>query len=199
MNHTPRIMIALCLIVAVWQPALAQRRDDAGEGKSGSTALRYSAFGTGIPVAIGSILLLSTHGGDSDEDIGALIIGINIGALGAVVGPGFGHAYAGRWWHLAEGSLIRMVGAAVLISGIVGHDPSGMGGWGDPNYEDKGSDGAAIVIGGAIYLWSAIHDFKTLDDAVNEYNQNHTRVSLSVSPRYLVTEKTVGLTVRLSF
>jgi hypothetical protein len=187
------MLCTVCILASVWQTALSQV-SPAFERKSTSTAIRYSAYGTAIPVVIGGVLLLA-----DPENMG--LVGISLGALGAVVGPGLGHAYAGRRWHLAKGSLFRGIGAAFIAAGIT-PDLSGVGGWGDSDEEngkDKGGDGGTILIGSVIYLWSAIHDFRTLDDAVERYNQKHADVTLSVSPTYFAGENALGIVVSVGF
>jgi hypothetical protein len=90
--------------------------------KSTATAVKYSAYGTAIPVVVGGAISLAA----SEDDITTFVIGIEVESLGAVVGTGVGHAYAGRWRRFALGSIVRTVGAIFIASGIFGDDPSGM-------------------------------------------------------------------------
>lgn len=180
--------------MGMWESALSQG-SPTSERKSTTTAIKYSAYGTAIPVMIGGALLLGAHCEDSSDPATAALIGISLGALGAVVGPGLGHTYVGRWGHLAKGSLFRGVGAALIAAGLI-PGLSGMGGWGESDEEnggDKGDGGAAVLIG------SAIHDFRTLDDAVERYNQKHADVTLSVAPAYFSSEKALGVVVSVGF
>ncbi len=174
------------------------QRNNPQEPKSTATAVKYSAYGTAIPIVVGGAIFLAA----SEDDITSGVIGIEVGALGAVVGPGLGHAYAGDWWHLVLGSLLRTLGVIFITSGILGDDPSGMGGWGESDQgskEEEESGAGLVLIGGAIYLWSAIHDFTTLDRSVEQYNQKHTGITISVSPTYYAKKNTLGIAVRVSF
>lgn len=191
------LLLTVCLMAGTFQTTYAQI-NNSHEPKSTATAVKYSAYGTAIPIVVGGAIILAA----SEDDIGLAVSGIMVGALGAVIGPGLGHAYAGDWWHLALGSLARSLGAIFITVGILIDDPSGMGGWGKSNEgseEDEGSGGKLVFIGGAIYLWSAIHDFCTLDSSVEQYNQKHTGITISVSPTYYAQQNTLGIAVRVSF
>lgn len=194
------LVLTVCLLAGICQTTFSQSNIPDGP-KSVSSANRYSVYGTAIPIVVGGAMLLIPQSDDDAFGEGLGGAGIIIGSLGVVSGPGWGHAYAGRWGHLAKGSLFRMIGFAVLIRGIIGPDPSGMGNWGKPEEEceEGGSDGALILIGGGIYLWSAIHDFKTLDKSVEKYNRKHAGVSISVNPTYFVSKKAPGIVVSLKF
>lgn len=182
------------LMVGTLQMTFAQRSLPQ-EPKSTATAIKYSAYGTAIPIVVGGAISLAA----SEDDITALVIGIHVGALGAVAGPGLGHAYTGRWGHFAIGSLVRTVGAIFIASGIIelagGPD---FGSFNESSSEDR-SGAPALILGGAIYLWSAIHDFRTLDRSVKKYNQKHTGATISVSPTYYASENAPGIVVCVSF
>jgi hypothetical protein len=127
----------------------------------------------------------------------ALVIGIHVGSLGAVVEPGLGHAYTGRWGHFALGSLVRTVGGIFIASGII--ELAGSLGSYEEGSSDKGKGAPALILGGAIYLWSAIHDFRTLDRSVEQYNQKHTGTTIRVSPKYYVSHDAPGIALSVSF
>ncbi|MCK4695155.1 MAG: hypothetical protein KAT74_05310 [Candidatus Cloacimonetes bacterium] len=125
---------------------------------------------------------------------------MNVAGLGAVIGPGLRHAYAKNWKHFALGSLVRTAGIIFIGSGIISSDPSGMSGWGESNGDEGKGDGVAeVFIGGIIYLWSAIHDFGTLNRSVERYNQKHTGTTISVNPIYYASENAPGIFVSISF
>ena len=189
------LLLTVCLMAGTFQTTYAQI-NNSHEPKSTATAVKYSAYGTAIPIVVGGAIILAAPEGD----IGLGVSGIMVGALGAVIGPGLGHAYAGDWWHLALGSLLRSLGAIFITRGILGDDPSGMD-WGESNEGSEKDEGsvALVCIGGAIYLWSAIHDFCTLDSSVEQYNQKHTGITISVSPTYYAQQNTLGIAVRVSF
>lgn len=195
------VIFVVCLLAGAYQTAFSQG-SLSHEPKSVGTATRLSVYGTIIPVVAGGAILLAPKSEHHDFGEGLDGVGFLLGWIGIAGGPGFGHAYAGRWGHLAKGSLFRMVGAVMIIAGIVGPDPSGMGGWGDSDNKDNGDKSPErvwIVIGGAIYLWSTIHDFRTLDRSVERYNRKHEGASVSVSPTYFASENAPGIVVSLNF
>jgi hypothetical protein len=198
-------LLTVCLLTATWQTALSQE-SPTSERKSTTAAVKYSAYGTAIPIVAGGALILAARSEGEEDDVDVdettYFIGCSVGLLGAVVGPGLGHAHAGCWWHLAKGSAFRAVGAILIIGGIMGSDPSGMGCWGKPDEEcekDEGSNAGTIIIGSAIYLWSTIHDFRTLDDAVERYNQNRVGVTVDAYPTYFASENALGVVVSIGF
>lgn len=181
------------------EPAFAQPMHPERPPKSVATAVKYSAYGTAIPIVAGGAIVLAAPSGD---DVAATVIGINLGGLGAVVGPGLGHAYAGRWRRFALGSLARTVGAVLMASGIIGSDPSGVGDWGASDGEEDGgwgAEAALIGIGGAIYLWSAIRDFRSLDASVEQYNRESAGSTLRVRPAYFSSHHAPGIIVTVDF
>ena len=108
------IALTICLIAGTCQTAFAQI-SHTHELKSTSTAVKYSVYGTAISNVVGGAIILTA----SEDDISTNFIGIFVGSLGAVIGPGLGHAYAGRWGHFALGSLVRTVGAIFIASGSI--------------------------------------------------------------------------------
>ncbi|MCK4652819.1 MAG: hypothetical protein KAU01_00055 [Candidatus Cloacimonetes bacterium] len=180
------ITLTICLIAGTCQITFAQISQPY-ESKSTITAVKYSVYGTVIPIVVGGTCMLAA----SEDDITTFVIGLQVGSLGAVAGPGLGHAYAGRWEHFALGSLVRTVGAIFIASGII--ELIGV-------YEEGKSSGApALTFGCAIYLWSAIHDFRTLDRSVKRYNQRHTGTTISVNPIYYASKNAPGIVVSVSF
>ena len=67
------------------------------------------------------------------------------------------------------------------------------------SYEDEGNGLSALFFGGAVLLWSAIHDFRTLDRSVELYNRRHTGTTISVSPTYFTSRNAPGIAVSVSF
>jgi hypothetical protein len=196
------VLCAVCLLTCAWQTVWPQE-STAVKPKSVGTATRYSVLGTIVPAVVGGVVIMAGRsesedpegeGTDYDNDPTCVGIGFSLAALGAAIGPGLGHAYAGRRGHFVKGSLIRAAGALLITNGIIGSDISGFS-----KGEDKGSDAATIMIGGAIYLWSAIHDYRTLNDAVERYNQKYAGVTVSVNPAYFAGENAPGIIVNLSF
>lgn len=195
------VLCTVCLLAGLCQASYSQGRI-VSEPKSAGTATKYSACGTIIPIVAAGALVLAPKSDHHAFGEGWDFVGIIIGTVGIVGGPGFGHAYTGRWGQLAKGSVFRAVGAAFIISGLVGSDPSGMSGWGDSDEEEnenKSNGAAELCIGGAIYLWSTIHDFRTLGRSVEQYNQKHAGITVSVSPTYFASENAPGVIVSLGF
>jgi hypothetical protein len=197
----PKTMLSLLILAVCIQSSGQCETKTSIQSKSISTAFKYSLYGTATPIIAGGAMMLFAASVDEDIGEGWSLPGILVGWVGITSGPGFGHAYAGRWWHLVKGTLLRSAGAALLIKGLVGSDPSGMGCWGKPEEEceeDEGSDAALIMAGGAIYLWSAIHDFRNLDDAVEKYNQKHG-ITMNIRPTYFVRYKAPGVVISVGF
>ena len=46
---------------------------------------------------------------------------------------------------------------------------------------------------------STIHDFRTLEKSVEQYNQKHAGVTVSVSPTYFASENALGVVVSVGF
>ena len=87
-----------------------------------------------------------------------------------------------------------------LEGGILGPDPSGTSVFAGPDYEEnEGNPTAEICIGGIIYLWSAIHDFRTLDRAVDQYNKKYTGTTIGISPTYFASQNAPGIAITVSF
>jgi hypothetical protein len=183
-----KVLLTLCLMAGTFQTTFAQRNQP-HESKSTTTAVKYSAFGTAIPIVAGVAIYLNNPDEESSESYGVLA-----GMLGIVGGPGLGHAYAGRWGRLCLGSLVRTLGVGIILAGILGDDPSGT----SPT-ADQGPYAVPIFIGGAICLWSAMRDFSSLDASVERYNQRHTGATIGVSPTYYASENAPGIAVSICF
>ena len=199
------LSLTVCLIAGTFQMTFAQRIHP-HELKSTATAVKYSVYGTAIPIVVGGTIFFASIASNAEEP-DPFLAGIMIGSLGAVGGPGLGHAYAERWGRFALGGAIRTVGAFFLASGIMGllwgDDPSGMGHWGESSEGYSGDERPLAVLllmgGGAIYLWSTIHDFKSLDTSVEQYNQKHKDVTISISPTYYACKNALGIVVSVQF
>jgi hypothetical protein len=189
--------LAVYLMTGSLQTAWAQESQPQ-ELKTTATAIKHSVYGTAVPVAIGAISLAGLSRA-SDEEEAFLWLGLGIGAVGVVSGPGFGHAYSKAWGRFFLGSLIRTVAGMAIIGGILGDDPSGMD-WGpDSNSDGKAENTLSLIGGGIVYLLSVIWDIRSLDASVQRYNQKHGGAAVSVSPAYNVRENAPGLVFRLTF
>jgi hypothetical protein len=192
-----RLFIILCLSAGLFHTSFAQENQPQ-ELKTTAVAIKHSVYGTAVPVVIGAISLAAMPRAN-DEEEALLWLGIGVGAVGLVSGPGFGHAYSKAWGRFFLGSLIRTVAGMAIIGGILGDDPSGMD-WGPDNSSDgKAEDTLSLIGGGIVYLLSVIWDIRSLDASVQRYNQKHAGTAVSISPAYNIRENAPGLVVRLTF
>lgn len=154
--------------------------------KTTSTAVQYSVIGTLLIGGVGTLLILDgAKGMGADE--GEVALGIGIGALGVILGPSFGHAYADRPKPM-KGSWVRLAGATVTGLGLAGMGIADSFG---------GSEGAGVYVvmgmGGAIYLYGAISDVATLGRSVEQYNHRHGLSRVKIRPCYFAQQDAVGL------
>jgi hypothetical protein len=116
---------------------------------------------------------------------GTVLLAPAFGA-GLLIGPSFGHFYAGNGKQATYGILIRGGGAAV-----------GLTGWG-MILESSESAFTLMTIGLAIIVGSAIYDIATVGQAARQYNETHgltAQVTPTVGPR----GEQVGLSLHVSF
>lgn len=116
---------------------------------------------------------------------GTVLLAPAFGA-GLLIGPSFGHFYAGNGKQAMSGILIRGGGAAV-----------GLRGWG-MLLENPESAFTLMTIGLAIIVGSAIYDIATAGEAARQYNEVHgltAQVTPTVGPR----GEQVGLSLQVSF
>lgn len=83
------LSLTVCLLAGTFQTTFGQRSHP-DEPKSTATAVKYSAYGTAIPIVVGGAIVLAVHsdGEDSGDNVTAFVIGIHVGSLGAVAGSG---------------------------------------------------------------------------------------------------------------
>jgi len=181
----PSILICWCLLSAPF--AVAQQASSA-QPKSASKALTWAVGATVIPAAVGGAMILhSTEGmGTNANEAG---MGILLGTLGFLFGPGTGHAYAGRE-HPMKGAWLRAGG--LLVGGI--------GGLGAAVSESFGNDQSTgtivlVVAGGVMILVSTVHDIATTGRSVEEYNREHGLSGVQLQPWYHRSKQAAGLAV----
>jgi hypothetical protein len=162
--------------------------------KRADKALRYSLFGTLVPVAAGGVIFFGVSDKFENWDDGESIVAVSIAGFGIIFGPAFGHCYAGQREYLAKGFLIRgltaglVVGVSAFASGL----SSSMGGSWSPNP-------GIILIPSCIILASAIYDIATVEDSVNKYNRKHGLSEITLLPTYFADEKAPGLVLSVNF
>jgi hypothetical protein len=169
--------------------------------KSKRVALTRSLVWTLLPAAVGGAMML--HGqrvspinfgqGSGQTNDNETIIGLGIGSLGIVFGPGAGHAYAGRMGKFWGGAAIRGLVAPLAFAGALGIAFSSESG-------ESAVGGIVLVAGaGALFLTSVVYDIATAGRSVDMYNHSHGFSDMRITPTYFACHKTPGLVFTLSF
>lgn len=191
-----RIFLLICTVFILTQSGQAQAKPGLVP-KSEKTALRYSLYGTLIPVAVGGIILLN-----ESENLGEaqLIFAGSVGAFGIIFGPAFGHCYAERYGYLLKGFLIRglTLGTYALIAAAQSSRPCfgaicSNGGKGDYHIFP------AIVLPVGIAIVSAIYDTAIVGKSVDKYNNEHGFSKIKLTPTYFAQENAPGLMLSINF
>jgi hypothetical protein len=152
--------------------------------KSRSIALTRSQAWTLMPVATGGAMMCMKE---------TRLLGLGIASLGLILGPGAGHAYAGKTERFWRGVAIR--GIVASFTGAVAYSAADNSDFGVGIIQAA----VALVVGGGICLVSAVHDISTVGTSVDEYNREHGFSSLTVKPIYMLAQKAPGLMLTLSF
>ena len=185
------VSAVLIIVVGFGSPASAQTGPP-DSAKSTSAAVQYSVMGTLIPAALGGYLVIKGAQGMGANE-GQVALGIGIGSLGLIFGPGFGHAYAERE-RPQKGVWTRVAGVAIAGLGLAS---MGMA-------DSFGNDSPAAVYllmaaGGGLYLYGAIRDIADLDESVDRYNRRHGYTQVRLAPAYFVQSDAVGMAVSIEF
>ncbi len=190
MSRSAVVFFCFCVVCA--QPVLAQQ-PDAEKSKKKSTALTYSIACTLAPAALGGGLVL--HGADvgTGTNEGEVALGVAVGTLGLIFGPGAGHVYAKRPKPM-KGAIVRVIGAGIAGLGGIGIGVASSWGKSTPSRSI-----VFIAVGGSILLASVIYDISTVSRSVEQYNHQRDFSTVTVCPHYFVQDKAVGVivTVRL--
>jgi len=108
--------------------------------------------------------------------------------FGAIVGPGWGHLYAGNQARFWTGAGIRTVGlGGALVAYTVSDSP------------DDGTALAAFVVGLGLWFGSSIYDTATAARSAREYNRKHGFGGLSMAPTYDLSKKQAGIKLSMQF
>ncbi len=169
--------------------------------KSKRTALAGSLVWTLLPAAVGGAMML--HGqrispinfgqGSGQTNDNETLIGLGIGSLGIVFGPGAGHAYAGRMGKFWGGAAIRGLVAPLAFAGAIGIAFSSESG-------ESAVGGIVLIAGaGALFLTSVVYDIATVGKSVDKYNHSHGFSNLRIRPQYFAATRAVGFNVSMSF
>ena len=186
-----RIVSAVLIVVVGFGTPVSAQIAPPDSAKSTSTAINYSVMGTLLPAALGGWLVIEGARGMGANE-GKVALGIAIGSLGLIFGPGLGHAYAEsprpmkRTWTRTAGVAIAGLGFASMgFSDAYGNDsPAGV-------Y-------LMMAVGGGMYLYGAVRDISELDDSVDRYNRQHGYTGVRLSPVYFVHSDAVGLAVSIA-
>jgi len=182
--QTMVIGLALAVSVSAQSPEPTKKNVSAG--------LQWSVVGTLLPAGLGTALILKSSQGMNDN-AGAIGLGVGIGALGALFGPGLGQAYAERPEPM-KGFWLRLAGGAMCGLSVLGSSISD-----DFGNKTTHQAYAFIGIGGALYLYSAISDIATVPHSVNEYNEQHGFSGISVKPVFYAQHNAPGVVLTIGF
>ena len=193
-THRPDALVVLALTISflLTLSASAQTPESIRQVKIASGAIQASVFGTLLPAAAGTFFILDGAQG-SGAKAGEVALGIGIGALGVILGPSFGHAYAEHPKPLKR-AWVRFAGVAVG-----GLGPAGMG---MSNSYGNGATPMAYTfmgIGGALYLYGAIADFATVTRSVKTCNERHGFSKIRLEPVYFSQHRAPGVAVSIDF
>lgn len=158
--------------------------------KSRATALTYSLSMTILPAAAGGLIALV---GESGNHNSMTLFGLGLGSAGVILGPGAGHAYAGktdRFWHgVAIRGTTAIFTTLLLVSAF-----------------DNSDFGAGIIqamialaVGGGICLVSAIYDISKVGSSVDDYNKEHGFNNLTLKPTFITAHNAPGIVLTLTF
>lgn len=181
-------------LLLMWPIGVAQAQKDTGR-LSETTALSLSLFGTLGAATVGFLWWQMEQ---QSSPTGAVLI-----AGAAIVGPSFGHFYAGRtggvWVRLGVG-----VGAPLLARAVLGSGSSGADGClgcflPDLNLGAVIAAGVILAAGGAAIVVSAVHDIGTAPRAARERNESRSAARVRILPSYAPSTHAVGLKVRVTF
>jgi len=173
--------------------------------KSKRTAEVYSLLSTFVPVVVGGALLLRGQGSapigsdpvtirnNGQSEYTATLAGLAIGSAGIILGPGVGHAYAGKMGRFWNGVAIR--GMVASLTGAMLYSVSETSDFGAGIVTAV----IALVVGGSICLVSMTHDISTVGTSVDDYNKEHGFPSLTIRPTYYARHKAPGLMLTMSF
>jgi hypothetical protein len=183
-------LVVLIVVVICVQPLFAQQ-PMAESPKSKSRALGYSLVCTLAPIAA-SITLLG-HG----KEIGATnnVVGLTIGSLGLLCGPGMGHLYAKNPDRFALGMFIRGIAGTAAIYSISKFE---IVIWGNNDHDNTGPV-LGFVLGGSTLIVSAIYDISTTGKSVDRYNEQHGFSQFNLQPCYFADSEAAGLLLSMQF
>lgn len=148
--------------------------------KSESSAFLYSFLGTAVPVGAGAIVTTSSKAHGDDAAPALLILG------GFLMGPSFGHFYAGK-----SGSALAGIG--IRAASILGMAVAVGASW---NHESTGADvlaGVSLGIGAG----SAIFDIATAGKSARRHNRTAGGTRICLTPALVGSTPGVRLDLSL--
>lgn len=181
-----RILIVTILVILASSVLAAEKRSPSQ--KSAATAALYSIGGTLVPTGIGLVLAANS---DAEDPIHKS--GIAFMAMGTIVGPTLGHAYARNWTRCVTGTAVRTLAWGITAAVII--DAERKTGF----MEGVNQAVAAGILGGAVILASAVIDLATVGRSTKAYNRKHGLAVVSIAPAYSLVDNTTGLQISISF
>lgn len=191
MRYTTRCASAVLVLLAISlgsAPARSQG-EVAPNPVSEAAALRWSLLGTILPVATGAGLAAR---GPTDE-AGVMVPLVLIGT-GAIVGPSFGHFYAGRHLRGATSAGLRAMAAVATVWLSLGPCPLFEE---DCSPSQKTAAATFLLAGTGLVVALAIYDIVTAPASVRKSNQ--AMGALGLTPYVSADGRTVGLLANLRF
>lgn len=148
-------------------------------------AFRLSLFGTTVPTVLGGLILL----GGGDGGLGGGLVG-----GGVILGPSLGYLYTGR-----VGRGLSGVGTRIGVTALTALTTT------IPLVVTRGAESgvavgvAAMGVGLAIIVISAVQDIISVDDEVRKAHKSRQKSRLTVWPSYDPRGRTASLGLVLAF
>ncbi len=184
----PYAILGLCLLI-FGAPSLFAQEKPTPAPKSESKATRYSLGATLLPMLAG--IAMVAKGREADAPIS--VVGLTVGGLGLLVGPGSGHFYASQSKRASTGIVIRTLAGGLAVAGALEAS--------EHIFDDDQPtvNGVLFVGGGALFLISVIYDIAGADGSADRYNRDHGLAAVGLHPCYFPRQDAVGVALCLDW